>query len=61
MPLSQRPSPDEIRAGVVATLTHEELDGCLAIVHADPNWLVQITPAPRSARSACPTTHGASG
>ena len=37
---SQRPSLDEVRDWFAAALTHEALDAYLALLDADPNWLV---------------------
>lgn len=48
MPLSpdERPSFDEVHAWFSDTLTPDALDGYLALLRADPNWLVQIASAP---------------
>lgn len=44
-----RPSPDEVGAWFAAALTQDALDGDLAVLHDDPNWLVRIA----SARPLC--------
>lgn len=41
-PPSPRPSPDEVRAWFAAPLLHAALDGYVAILEADPNWLVAL-------------------